>query len=145
MARWGKVDFKQLKNLQKKLERLEKADLDALSEQMVKQLAARMLAKVIKRTPVGQYPSGSGKTGGTLRRGWTVGPVVKKGDMYEIEIINPVYYAAYVEYGHRTANHASWVPGRFMMTVSEQELEREAPKIIEAALIKLLQEVFNGK
>ena len=144
MVRWGKCDFKQLKKLQKRLERLEKADLDAFSRQMVGQLAARMLAKVIKRTPVGVYPPGSGKTGGILRRGWTVGPVIKKGDMYEIEIINPVYYAAYVEFGHRTADHSGWVPGRFMMTISEQELERDAPKIIEKALVKRLQEVFDG-
>ena len=34
-------------------------------------LAARLLALVIPRTPVGQYPKGSGKKGGTLRRGWT--------------------------------------------------------------------------
>ena len=42
-------------------------------EACAKELAARLLAKVIKRTPVGQYPSGSGKVGGTLRRGWTAG------------------------------------------------------------------------
>jgi len=168
MARWGKADFRQLKKLQKRLEKLEKADLDYFSEQMVKQLAARMLAKVIKRTPVGQYPAGSGKVGGTLRRGWTSQSqreaelntvfggssgmksyldsitVAKKGDIYEIEIINPVEYASYVEYGHRTANHAGWVPGRFMMTISEQELERDAPKIIEKALEKKLREVFGN-
>ena len=34
-------------------------------------LAARLLALVIPRTPVGQYPRSSGKKGGTLRRGWT--------------------------------------------------------------------------
>jgi len=114
---------------------------------------------VIKRTPVGQYDNPvsfvtedgkkvsftphTGKTGGTLRRGWTIGPVAKTGDTYEIEVINPVYYAAYVEFGHRTADHSGWVPGRFMMTISEQELERDAPRIIEKALEKKLREVFG--
>ncbi|KXG78284.1 HK97 gp10 family phage protein [Thermotalea metallivorans] len=144
MARWGKVDFRQLQNLQKRLERFEKAEMDQFNEKMVKELAARMLARVIRRTPVGQYPSNTGKVGGTLRREWTVGNVTKIGDVYEIEVFNPVYYAAYVEFGHRTANHQGWVPGRFMMTISEQELEREAPKIIEKALMKYLGEVFKG-
>lgn len=159
MAKWGKVDYRQLKRLQKRLEQFEKVDRDKLCEEIIKNLAARMLAKVIKRTPVRQYDKPvsfvtedgkpvsfsphTGKTGGTLRRGWTIGPVVKKGDIYEIEVINPVYYAIYVEFGHRTANHAGWVPGRFMMTISEQELEREGPKIIEKVLKKRLQEVFG--
>lgn len=45
--------------------------------------------------------------------------------------MNPVEYASYVEYGHRTANHKGWVKGRFMMTISEQELEKIAPKVLE--------------
>lgn len=143
MVKWGKVDYKQLQKMQKSLEKLDRIDRVTFNEQVVKELAARMLAKVIKRTPVGVYPEGSGKTGGTLRRGWTIGPVVHMGDMYEIEVIDPVEYAAYVEFGHRTANHSGWVPGRFMMTVSENELERDAPRIIEKKLIKLLGGAFN--
>lgn len=53
------------------------------------------------------------------------------GDTYVIEIVNPVEYASYVEYGHRTANHKGWVKGQFMMTISEQELEKIAPKVLE--------------
>lgn len=146
MAKWGTVDIRELKRLQKRLEQFEKVDMEKLQEQLVKELAARMLAKVIKRTPVGIYPASSGKVGGTLRRGWTIGQVVKNGDFYEIEIVNPVNYSSYVEYGHRTRNYSGWVPGRFMMTISAQELEREAPKLIEKALEKKLMEVFrDGK
>jgi hypothetical protein len=36
-----------------------------------------------------------------------------------------------VEYGHRTMDHKSWVNGRFMLTISIEELERELPGIIE--------------
>ena len=46
-------------------------DLDKFCEDVSKELAARLLALVIPRTPVGQYPRSSGKKGGTLRRGWT--------------------------------------------------------------------------
>lgn len=166
MARWGKVDFKQLERLQKRMQKLEKADFEKFSEEMAKELAARLLAKVIKRTPVGDYDDGT--VGGTLRRGWTAAShkeaelastfgggsgakkfadtmtVVKKGNVYEIEVINPVEYAAYVEYGHRTTNHQGWVPGRFMMTISANEVEQLAPKLIEKKLMKLLGEAFDG-
>ena len=72
-------------------------------------------------------------------------PISQKGDVIEIEIINPVHYASYVEFGHRTANHKGWVKGRFMLTKSELELEAQAPNIIEKKLIKFLGECFNGE
>ena len=118
-------------------------------------LEARLLAKVIKRTPVGDYPNSSGKKGGTLRRGWTGGKnssavayadsltIHHFGDAYVIEIINPVEYASYVEFGHRTANHKGWVNGRFMLTISEQEIQQAAPAIIEKKLMKQMGELFT--
>lgn len=36
-----------------------------------------------------------------------------------------------------------WVKGKFMLTISEQELEREAPKIIERKLQRKLGELFK--
>lgn len=159
MARWGSTDFQQLKRLQKKMEKLQSGDFDKFCEEAAKELAARLLAKVIKRTPVGVVE------GGTLRRGWTVQTesqaqaggnpknvkayaesliVTKVGNVYEIEVINPVNYASYVEFGHRTANHAGWVNGRFMLTISEQELDAQAPKILEKKLMKFLGGVFDG-
>lgn len=166
MARkWGGCDFKQLKNLQEKLNKLQRDDFQAFCEEVAKELAARLLAKVIKRTPVGQYPAETGKVGGTLRRGWTAKTeeeamkgavpgtnayvdslnVAKVGDVYQIEIINPVHYASYVEYGHRTRNHKGWVPGKFMLTISANELETQAPKILEKKILKYLGECFDGK
>lgn len=165
MARWGNCDFKQLQDLQKKMEKMQKKDFEAFCKETAKELAARLLAKVIKRTPVGQYPSETGKKGGTLRRGWTaktedeaqaggVGNakayvdsliVTKQGNVYQIEIINPVNYASYVEYGHRTRNHKGWVEGRFMLTISETELDTQSPKILENKLKKYLGECFNDE
>lgn len=165
MAKWGKVNFKQLEKLQKRMEKLEKVDFDRFCEAMAKELAARLLAKVIKRTPVGNYDDGT--VGGTLRRGWTAGKenmsekgnvigvrgktghiesleVTKKGNVYEIVVYNNVEYSQYVEFGHRTRNLQGWVPGRFMMTISAKEVENLAPKLIEKKLMKLLGEAFNG-
>ena len=69
--RWGNVDYKQLQKLRDNLQKLQDMDLDKFCEDVSKELAARLLALVIPRTPVGQYPRSSGKKGGTLRRGWT--------------------------------------------------------------------------
>lgn len=157
--RWGKVDYKQLKRLQQKIEKLEKQDRTKLCEETVKEMAARMLAKLIKKTPVGVYSGGvytcaggkvhksnkvKGKTGGTLRKGWTVGQVVKNGNSYSIEIINPTEYASYVNNGHRTRNHKGWVEGHFFIEISEKELEAEAQKILEKKIQKYLEECFDG-
>lgn len=159
MAKMGKFDISELKKLQKKLNKIKQADMDAFVEACAKELSARLLRNVIKRTPVGQYEKGSGKVGGTLRRGWTTpaagsgseGLKTKDavqyvdtlkihhyGDVYVIEIINPIEYASYVEFGHRTVNHEGWVPGHFMLTISEQEIRAAAPAILEKKIEEFL-------
>lgn len=162
---WGNCDYKQLQHLRDSLATLQSMDMDRFCTEVSKELAARLLALVIPRTPVGQYPKSSGKKGGTLRRGWTSKtqadaasrggsndakayaealPVRKSGNAYTIEVINPVEYASYVEFGHRTRDGDGWVPGQYFLTLSEQDLERLAPGVIERKLEALLREVFNG-
>lgn len=150
-----KCDITQLKKLRDDIERFAKDDAQEFIESCAKELAARLLARVIKRTPVGDYPSDSGKKGGTLRRGWTGGKrqsakayvetltIHHHNGVYTIEIINPVEYAPYVEFGHRTRNHKGWVKGVFMLTISEQELNEMADKVVQRKLEKKLKEVFK--
>ena len=162
---WGNCDYKQLQRLRDSLATLQSMDMDRFCTEVSKELAARLLALVIPRTPVGQYPKSSGKKGCTLRRGWTSKtqadaasrggsndakayaealPIRKSGNTYTIEVINPVEYACYVEFGHRTRGGDGWVPGQYFLTLSEQDLERLAPGVIERKLEALLREVFNG-
>ena len=155
MARSGTINFRDFERIQENLERLNQEQVDIFIDACAKELAARLLAKVIKRTPVGDYPNSSGKKGGTLRRGWTGGKTQSAvayadsltihhfGDAYVIEIVNPVEYASYVEFGHRTSNHKGWVNGRFMLTISEQEIQNAAPAIIEKKLMKQMGELFT--
>ncbi len=145
MATRLKVDASGLKEYEQSLKQLDAGAMQRFTEQMVRELAEIALAKIIDRTPVGEYPASSGKQGGTLRRNWSVGEVIKKGDLYEVEIINSTDYASYVEFGHRTVNHAGWVPGRFMMTISEKELEVQGPAIIDRRLAAFLKGVLDGK
>ena len=134
------ANYEQLKQLQKRIEALEKYDIDTFVRQATNEIAQRLYAKVVKRTPVGQYPKGSGKVGGTLRKGWRMTQVKQVADGYEVQVINPTEYASYVEYGHRTRGGGGWVEGRFFLTKSELEIEQDMPKIIERKLIKFLQE-----
>lgn len=164
MGKMGKFSASDLKKLQKQLNKIQAGDVDAFVEGCAKELAARLLAKVIKRTPVGDYSKGSGKKGGTLRRGWTSQQsgsgseglktsgakeyvdslkINHYGGVLVIEIVNPVEYASYVEFGHRTASHKGWVPGLFMLTISEQELQQIAPKVLETKIKKYLSECMK--
>lgn len=149
-----RLDYGELQKLKEQIEKVADAtQVDQFMRSCAKELAARLLGKVIRRTPVGQYPSGSGKTGGTLRRGWTAGKgassyanslnVTKVGTDYVIEIINPVEYASYVEFGHRTRNHTGWVEGKFMLTISEDEIRKSAPRILEKKLENYLKGCFK--
>lgn len=156
MSRNGKVNFSEMEQFRKKVEQsFSKSQVDLFIESCAKELAARLLAKVIKRTPVGQYPKNSGKKGGTLRRGWTGGKemdgsayaktlkVQHRKGAYVIEIVNAVHYAPYVEFGHRTRGGKGWVEGKFMLSVSEEEIQASAPKILENKLKKKLGECFK--
>lgn len=161
--RWGSVDYKQLQKLRDNLQRLQEIDMDKFCEDVSKGLAARLLQLVIPVTPVRQYPKSSGKKGGTLRRGWTARteqaakeggkvdpkayanalPVFRRGRNFYIEVINPVTYASYVEFGHRTRGGGGWVAGQYFLTLAESQLESRAPAIIEKELEKKLKEVFK--
>lgn len=165
MGKMGGFSVSKMKELQKKLNEISQGDVEAFIDACAKELVARLLAKVIKRTPVGQYPESSGKKGGTLRRGWTSksyeeakgasgkGGSAKAyadsltiqhvGNVLVIEIVNPVEYASYVEFGRRTANHRGWVQGQFMLTISEQEIQNIAPKVLESKIKKFLGECFK--
>lgn len=157
MGRWGRADFSQLRQFERQIDKLERADFDKFCREAAKELAQRLLASVVKRTPVGDYSGDSyvcqtgqthkghyvpGKVGGTLRRGWTIGEVVQDGSCYQIEIINLEEYASYVEYGHRTVNGKGWVPGHFMLTVSMQQIENVMPALLEKKLYNMLQGLF---
>jgi hypothetical protein len=173
MANGGKVDYRQLRKFQKKLQtQLSGEQLDKFIESCAKAVAARLLAVVVEKTPTGIYSGESyvcvrklthngnkvvGKVGGTLKRGWTGGKkqditsfaeslqVQHRGDTYVIEIMNPVEYASYVEFGHRTRNGGGvgWVEGHFMLRDSEIQLLREAPRALERKLKRKLGECFK--
>ena len=176
MAKWGMCDFSELEKLEKEFEKLAKTDVEKFCKDVAKELAARLLSKVIPRTPVGEgtFEIIDGKkytikSGGTLRRGWTANTeaeaesgsvpdpttyadslkIFKFGNNYIVIVENPVKYASYVEYGHRQEPgryvpalgkrlKQSWVEGKYMLTISEKELESQLPAILEQKMKKYI-------
>ena len=135
MAGRNKVVFDDLKGLLKSMERLDD-EYQRLLEDTCKELAQRLIRATKQRTPVDS---------GVLRRGWNAGTVTKKGNMYEIEVFNDIPYSSYVEYGHRTPNHRGWVKGRFMLSISEREIEGKSQQWIEKCIKSWIEGIFNGK
>ncbi|WP_270428153.1 HK97 gp10 family phage protein [Fusobacterium mortiferum] len=140
MGRAVRVNIKGLIELKQNLVEQQK-QIDDYIRLLASDIAALLLRKVIKRTPVGVY---SHKTGGNLRRGWTIGEVVKTNNGYKVEVINSVEYASYVEYGHRTRNHKGWIPGKFMLTISENEIRDNLESIIQKRLKVILEKMKNA-
>lgn len=71
---------------------------------------------------------------GTLRKSWTVeGPSVSGGG-WVVKVSNPTEYASYVENGHRTRSHKSWVPGQFFMKNSLNAIDSQLPDLITPGL-----------
>ena len=161
--RWGKADFRELKELEQRISKLEQVDFDRFCRETANELAGRILTQAKKRTIAGVVPDyateeakqqyWAGYTGGTLRDAWTVLPLEKQGNNYVITIVNNMEYASYVEYGHRQTPgryvpqiglqlKKSWVPGRFMITVPMRDLEAKLPALLEQKLYTLLKGVF---
>lgn len=96
--------------------------------------------------------SGSGEPGAADIKTLLDSIVISKFEGgYEIEICNPVEYASYVEFGHRQTPGRyvpaigkklvnSWAGGKFFLKISEDELDKVAPRILEERLEKFLKE-----
>ncbi len=125
------LDIKQLEAFRDRIKDLD-TEREAFMVSTVKNLAARLLRKVILRTPTDT---------GQLKNSWKVEKVTKEGTTYKVIIINSMNYAAYVEFGHRQEVGRfiptikkrlvkPWVKGKFMLTISEHELEGQMENII---------------
>lgn len=144
-----------LRRLAKSLN-ISNAELAKLSEACAKELGARVLRGVVKKTPTGIYPSGSGKVGGNLKRRWQVSTPSYRSRKSEVVVSNPVEYASYVEYGHTQEPGryvpvlgkrlvVSWVPGKHMLTDTVNELRPKAQGIVDRKVKRYLERRMNGK
>ncbi|MBS4172120.1 HK97 gp10 family phage protein [Bacillus sp. FJAT-49736] len=163
----GGFEFEEVVRLAK---RFQKAIDERIVERFIRgfllEMAYRAEAKMKRRTPVNT---------GDLRRKWTVGNIERQGSSYVVEIFNNLDYASFVEYGFRShfvpgkwegkqfryiqgynppsgepggmyvGPKNGWVEGKFMMTISMKEIERELPRYLEQKQAQLINEIMNGR
>ncbi|MGD9678427.1 MAG: HK97 gp10 family phage protein [Vulcanibacillus sp.] len=138
MSKWGKFDFTGFEQLGQSINKaIDERVVERFIRDFLLEMAYRAERKIKKRTPVDT---------GDLRRTWRVGEVKRRGNSYIVEIFNNTEYAPYVEYGHRTGSElTTWVEGRFMMTISMKEIERELPRYLEKRQKELLEQIMKGR
>ena len=141
-------------------------EADAFLRGFLLEMGLRALAKTKQRTPVQTgYLRNSWQLGDavvilnrrTLKRGKNKGrttvtantensvaaslhSVKRSGNELEITLSNPVEYASYVEYGHKSmpwgrppADEEDWVEGYYMATISLDEVRAAMPARFRAA------------
>lgn len=134
MSKGGKCEYDDVTRFQANLERFQGRELDALVRRICNKIAETLVSDVKKNTPV---------VTGNLRRSWQQSAVTKSGAHWAVTVYNTADYAIYVEYGHRTRNHKSWVEGQFMLTNAKKRLDRKARIIIAEEVKKKLGEMFG--
>ncbi|MBB6670276.1 HK97 gp10 family phage protein [Cohnella nanjingensis] len=138
MAKWGSFDFGDMKKLADTFQKaLDERVVERFLREFLMEMAMRAVRKIKKRTPVDS---------GELRRNWMVGNVERRGNSFVVEIFNNTEYGPYVEYGHRSGpGLTEWTEGRFMLTISMKEIERELPRYLERRQMELLEQLMNGR
>lgn len=103
--------------------------------------ANRFMALVKPLTPVDT---------GDLRNHWKIGKIFRQGDMLCVEIINPMDYASFVEWGHKQTPGRyvpqigkklvkDWVEGAHMMQISLDRIYAEMPARFNSEFTKWLK------
>lgn len=144
MASWGQVDFSELVALRDKFQNLQNI-IDDFCIQVTQEISQDFVKAVIAKTPGGQT--------GALKNNW-VSNIIKEGNIYKIEVINPLEYAEFVEFGHRQQPgryvkaigkrlKKSWVQGKFMLTLTERDLQRNLDEIIRGKVDAFIMEALQ--
>lgn len=128
-------EYEQFRRMKENLVELKKAT-HAVHMKVAKRIAQLAIRKVKKMTPVDT---------GDLRNNWKY-DVIKRGDTFTIIIYNQLEYASFVELGHRiviAGRTVGWVEGRFMLKLTENEMESIAPRMWEKEIEKELRRIFG--
>lgn len=118
------------------------ADLDECALHVVNQMTNVGMTTTVKNTPVGQYPPGSGKVGGTLRRGWAKDSAHRVGNGVESRYYNNVYYGMYVNNGHRIVSKGvttGFVKGKRMLEQGIDAAKRQSGAIFNEEIKRVKQ------
>lgn len=127
------IDTTQINAYQKRM-LIAFGDIKGFEQRFLNTLANMIMQKAIPRTPVDT---------GRLRRSWKVTNVRERGTRLEITVYNDAKsdgagesYASFIEFGHFTRARVSWVEGRWMLTISTDEVRAEMQRVWDILFIK---------
>ena len=134
--------------------KVEKKDLEDLLKRLQSGGEEEILLHGMEK--LGEYGLGVAKkntprVSGQLIRGWTVAELSPE----RVVLRNSTEYAEYVEYGHRQKPgryvpaigkrlKRAWVRGVFFAARSEEQIRRNADKVLRPVITKELEKMFNG-
>lgn len=106
--------------------------------QIVDKYAEKFVGKVQNRTPVDT---------GQLKASWKKLPATFSGpETVESVVVNRADYASFVEFGHAkpyksgaSPGSSDWVDGYFMLTITEEDVQRALPKWFERDFIDYMK------
>lgn len=154
-------EFSEFRAYAARVERLiDGNQMDAFLRECLLDLAKKLWRKTKNKTPWNT---------GLLRGRWEIGAINKNGHIYEIEVFNDEEYAEYVENGFKS----HWVPGywsgnqfvydknaktgmqvgtpggfvegKFMLKLSEQEIEQEMERFLQRKQEEFLRRLLGGE
>lgn len=131
----GKFNMKGLKDFQEQLENL--SPPTEFMEAFANEIAQRLYRELIVNTPYVTH---------TLQRGWTIAGIRKEGHTYFVDIVNPVEYASYVNYGHRTikVEGYGWCKGLFFVERAMSNIENISKPLLEKRMNEYLGKLMKG-
>lgn len=161
MSSWGSFDYKEFEAYAKKLNaELKRNSAEAFLRDLMNEIGQIIIANVKENSPVGQYNDGwvrfvtstgdivefwataPNRQGGLLRDSWFVADVSIKNGKAEITISNSVYYAEWVENGHRLVN-GGWLEGQFMLRETLEDLNDKLSAIVKPKYVALLERMLT--
>jgi len=156
MARTGVMfDFRDLEEFRQQLQAAGNGATQKFIRDFMSEMAWRALAAIKKLTPVNT---------GLLRNSFQIGDLVQRGDVYEVEVYTDTEYALHVEYGTKghwtpgrwqgksfvydpsadTGIYFKAQPGRFMMKLGVEQVDRAMKSHFERHMRKWLKQHFGG-
>lgn len=128
------VDTGGIEDFQRQLALLGDEVAGEFLESCTKEMAGVFLNDVTDNTPVDR---------GTLKGNWTLSSTrISRGNC-KITVRNPMEYASYVEYGHRTRGGKGMVKGKRFMRNAEKRIKSIAPRMLQKRLEQKINEVLK--
>lgn len=138
-------EFGEVHAFKEKVESMSR-ELNTLHLRAAKRIGELAVRKVKEKTPVDTNQ---------LRNAWRY-EVIQVGNTYMVYVINVTEYASFVESGHRIVvrvksssggyvkKTVGWVEGRFMLKLTEQEIESLIPILWDEEIAREMRRIFGN-